>query len=319
MLQFGRFALLACLPALGACATAPAEPPDRTLACQKERAAEVPIRFVDGAILATASVNRQPVLLQVDTGTTTSMADDEAAARFRLPSDPHRRTTLHGLSGETQTQNALVEDLQVGGEEWQSVSLSTGHLAARFHEALPVLGLLGADRLSAFDVELDVPQGRMTLWSVSNCAGDFVGWQGLHYAVALTRHSPNRMIITVRVNDQDLHALVGWGARQSMITRDAIERLGVSPAMLAADRSEESWGIDGLHRPTRLHRFEEIRIGAETIHNATFAVADVHLNEADMLLGADFVRNRHVFLSYSARQLFIAPPPGTPVKKGQAN
>lgn len=240
-------------------------------------------------------------------------ADDKAAARLALPPDRHRRTNLHGLSGESVTQNTLIESLQIGGQEWQSDSFSTGHLANRFPQTPPVLGLLGADHLSAFDVELDVSHGHMTLWSVSNCTGDFVAWKGLRYVVPLVRHQPNRMIVTVRVNGQNLHVLVDWGARQSLITRDAATRSGLTPAMLAADRKAESWGIDGLHRQTSLHRFEEIRIGPETLHNATLSVADVNLNEADMLLGADFVRNRHVFLSYSARRLFVAPPPGVVV------
>jgi hypothetical protein len=164
-----------------------------------EHVADMPVRFVQGAILVPGHINQIPVQMQLDTGATTSMLDEGMAARLALPSDPHSRTTLHGIGGAIISQNTLVRSFEVGGEEWQSMSIATGHLAGKFQETPPVVGLLGADRLASFDIELDVPHGRMTLWNVTNCTGNFVRWAVPHYVDPLMRHSPNRMVPQVEI------------------------------------------------------------------------------------------------------------------------
>jgi predicted aspartyl protease len=237
-----RFGFICLLASLTACMKAP--DPVKQTACTVDRVAEMPVRVVDGAILVPGQIDQAPVQMQIDTGATSSMMDETTAARLALPSDAHRRTTLHGIGGQVQTQNTLVESLKIGGQEWQSLSLATGHLATAFHESIPVAGLLGADRLAVFDIELDVPHGRMTLWTVAHCAGDFA-LQGVpHYAVPLAWHSPNRLVARVEVDGHPVEALIDWGAKSTTITETAATAIGITPAMLAGDRSGTNWGID---------------------------------------------------------------------------
>jgi predicted aspartyl protease len=302
-----QLGLLCLLAALTACAVAP-EPDEDSLTCKLEQVAAMPVRSVGGAILVDGDINRIPVQLQLDTGATTSMLDEDAVARLALPTDPHRRTTLHGIGGSIETQNTMVRSLAIGDQEWQGLSIATGHLAGKFHEGRPVAGLLGADRLSSFDVELDIPDGKLTLWSVSHCAGNFVPWQLPHYVVPLERHSPNRMVAKVEVNAHPVEALVDWGARSTTMTEAVAQGVGVTPDMLASDRSGTNWGIDQTQNIVRLHRFGELKVGGEIFHNIGLPVADLRLREVGMLLGADYARTRRVWLSYASRQMFIVPP-----------
>jgi hypothetical protein len=57
----------------------------------------------------------------------------------------------------------------------------------------------------------------------------------------------------------------------------------------------------------RLHRFAAVRIGSEVLRDQEIEVAPLALPGADMLLGADYLRTRHVWLSYSTQRLFLAP------------
>jgi predicted aspartyl protease len=293
------------LTSLAACSTVPET---RAGTCKVERVAEMPVRFVEGAILVPGHINGAAVQMQLDTGATTSMLDQAAATRLSLPDDAHRRTTLHGIGGDIISQNALVSSFEVGGQEWRSVSITTGHLATRFHEAPPVVGLLGGDRLANFDVELDVPHGRMTLWSVAQCEGNFVAWTVPHYVIPLVRDAPNRMVAQVEIDGHPVEALVDWGARSTTITDSVAAGIGVTPDMLASDRSGSSWGIDQTQKSVRLHKFGELRLGREIFHNIGLPVADLHLREAGMLLGADYAHTRRIWLSYATRQMFVIPP-----------
>lgn len=302
-----RLGLLWLLAALPSCATAPRQDAAGAT-CRLARVAEMPVRFVGGAILVEGRIDRIPVQMQLDSGATTSMIDEDAANRLGLPQDPHRRSTLHGIGGDTISQNTLVRSFAIGGQEWQVLSLATGHLAANFHEAIPVAGLLGADRLSSFDVELDVPDGRMTLWNVTNCAGNFVPWRLPHYIVPLAWHPPNRMVAKVQLDQHLVEALVDWGARSTTMTDSVAEQVGVTPQMLATDRSGTSRGVDQAENVVRLHKFDALKIGGEIFHNVTVQVAALRLREVGMLLGADYARTRRVWLSYATRQMFVVPP-----------
>jgi predicted aspartyl protease len=302
-----RLGLLCLLAVLTSCATTRGQDAD-SLTCKLEPVAEMPVRFVGGAILVAGHINQVPVQLQLDTGATTSMLDEDAVARLALPADPHRRSTLHGIGGSIESQNTLVRSFEIGDQEWQSLSIATGHLAGKFHEVRLVAGLLGADRLSSFDIELDIPAGKMTLWNVAHCEGNFVPWRLPHYVVPLQRHSPNRMVAKVEVDSHPVEALVDWGARSTTMTAAVAEGVGVTPDMLASDRSGTNWGIDQTQNVVRLHKFGELKVGREIFHNIGLPVADLRLREVGMLLGADYVRTRRVWLSYATRQMFIVPP-----------
>jgi hypothetical protein len=57
----------------------------------------------------------------------------------------------------------------------------------------------------------------------------------------------------------------------------------------------------------RRHRFAELRVGSETTRDPTLWVAPVHVVPVvDMLLGADWLGARHVWLSFATRQMFVA-------------
>jgi predicted aspartyl protease len=311
-----RLSLVAYVGLLAGCA-APAEQAADSTQCRLERVAVMPLRYVGRALLVTGHIDGSAVQMQVDTGATALMIDEDAATRLALPSDPHRRTNLRGTGGTILTRNTLIDSFEMGGQEWQALSLATGHLAKHFNEMPVVAGLLGADRLADFDVEIDVPAGRMVLWTVTHCTGDFLACAQPHYVLPLARHWPNRMVAHLRLDGQPVAALVDSGADQTLVTPAAAGRVGVTQAMLQADRSGTTHGVDRLEKPVVAHRFEDLRIGREMIHHPGLLVADMNLNEVDMLLGADFLRRRHVWLSYATRQMFVMPS-GPPVARDAA-
>jgi hypothetical protein len=82
----------------------------------------------------------------------------------------------------------------------------------------------------------------------------------------------------------------------------------VTPEMLESDRLTGTLGLDQSRLPTRVHRFDVLRIGAEVIRDPRLFVADLRLNEVGMSLGANFVRRRRIWLSYATLQMFVVPP-----------
>lgn len=301
---------------LAACSTPtlddPPAQPIHQAACKVERAIDLPARYVQGAILVPARIDNHLVQLQVDTGSMTSMLTPEASVSLGLPDDPHRSSTLHGVGGAITTRNVIVHSFDVGGRVWQSESISTGHLARKFQETPPVAGLLGVDRLGIFDLELDLPNHRMTLWEVSNCSGDFVPWQQPHDVMPLMNYGRRQMVTTVRFGGVPVPALIDWGARGTVMTVETAGRLGVSDAQLAGDPATSSHGIDQNEIPVRVHPFSDVHVGAQIFPTVRIQVGELKLTGVGMLLGVDYASVRHVWLSYNSLQMFVARRPVAP-------
>lgn len=300
---------------------APPDPPQSTV-CSVEKVADLPTRLVRGAVLVPAAVNQIPVQMQVDTGASTTSVTPDVATLLRLPPDAMRRTTVFGVGGQMISYNTQVLTFEVGRQLWAEQSFVTAPLARTFHEEPPVAGLLGANYLSDFDVELDLPEQRMTLWQVHGCAGDFA-FQGVpHWRLPLRRYQRARMVATVQIDGQTLSALIDWGANATVLNQAAAARIGVTPQMLEADPGGHSNGADRNEIEFHLHRFAEIRIGNGVFHQARIQVAPIHIGDADMLLGIDYASVRRLWLSYATGQLFVVPPlplPPPPLPPPPAN
>jgi hypothetical protein len=48
-----------------------------------------------------------------------------------------------------------------------------------------------------------------------------------------------------------------------------------------------------------------LEVDGEVIRNAEINVTEISLNEADLVLGIDFLGSRRVWISYGSQQLFL--------------
>ena len=281
--------------------------PPGAQACMVERAAVLPVRLDHGILLVPGALNGQPVQLIVDTGAEASLVSSEAVARFGLERDTTRRTTINSFGGQITMANAWVRSFMVGNLETPQVSLAVGPLPALGEPASPLAGLVGADYLAAFDIEFDLPRQRMTLYRLVACGAGFSPWSDPAMVLPLRRFRRGLLLLDVQIDRQPLVALIDSGARLSSIRTDVAERLGVDAATLARDPLTSGSGVDLIALAGRLHRFATVRIGFEVLRDQEIEVAPLALPGADMLLGADYLRTRHVWLSYSTQRLFLAP------------
>jgi hypothetical protein len=83
--------------------------------------------------------------------------------------------------------------------------------------------------------------------------------------------------------------------------------------MLSRDASGSSLGVDQNNVPIQVHRFGEVMIGSTRFRNVELEVAALRVTDVGMLLGADYVSRRHVWLSYASDQLFVQRGSEAPV------
>lgn len=296
------FAAAALAAALGGCADAPAT---QAGACRVERVAELGARLVDGQLVVPVQLDGQSAEFLVDTASGASLITPEAAQRLGLQRDPRRSTLIHGAGGNVVSADAQVRRFAVGSVVFAGRSITVGSVPtpANTH----VDGLLGADVLGRFEIDLDVPQSRLGLWRAEGCGTNFDPMEGPHFALPLLRATSGHVLIPVRLDGARMLAVVDSAAVVTVATTAAATFTGVALAALAQEPGGTALGAD-LHRLAfHQHRFAEFEIGPEHYHPITLAVGDVQVAVAGMLLGADYLAHHRVWISRVVPRVFIAP------------
>ncbi len=272
-------------------------------ACDVETVAEAKLRDVAGFLTVQATIDGEPVSLLLDTGAEAGLVTPDAALRLRLPLDPGRLTQVQGTGGAGEViPHVVLSGVAIGGLDLPPRSVPVGPLPAVPRTMPPVAGLLGADVLSGFDVEIDLRHGRFALHRVSGTCEAPVSWA--HDTVAL-RRAGDRLVASARLDGHALDALLDTGALSIALDTGTALDLGVSAAALARDPGGISGGVDMREVLFHWHRFASLAIGDVTIRNPVITVTAVR-EATPMLLGASWFAGRHVWLSYATARMFLA-------------
>jgi len=263
--------------------------------------AEAALRQTLGFLSVPASIRGVAVSLLLDTGAESGLITEEAAKRLALPADPTRFTRVEGTGGAGAVlPHVLLDQLTLGGLALAPQSLPVGPLPAIPRIDPQVAGLLGADVLAGFEVEIDGPGNRFALYEPG--AGCVPPWP--YESVPLHR-TGDRLSLTAHLDGRPVEALIDTGSLSIVLDTEAAARLGVSRAALARDPGGISGGVDMREVTYHWHHFASLAIGSVMIGNPVVTVTGVG-RETPMLLGASWFASRRVRLSFATGRMFIA-------------
>jgi predicted aspartyl protease len=281
-------------------------------ACEVRQRAEVPFTAAGGQLLVPLVVNGTTANFVMDTGAERSLVTPDAVQRLGLTLDQWVGTTMHGVGGVVEHQNADPRSLTLGGVTLQrhtithDTSLTVGPLPETAAGA-PLDGLLGRDFLSVFDLQLDMVTHRLTLYDVQGCSGRFLPWTSPYASVPVMTPMTHALILTIAVDSHRLTALLDTGASTTVIALPGMIKLGLTGDSLAGDQASTARGVGRQSPEMHRHRFGSLQIGSETESNPMLWVAPVRLTPiVDALLGADWLAmQRRVWLSFATSQVFF--------------
>ncbi len=288
---------------LAACG-APA-PEMATQACEAQKAAEMPVTDENGFISAPAEIDHKPVTMLVDSGAERSMVTPATVSSLALSADRRRRTTVLGTGGSIASQNVTLPSVGVGGMEMLDQSAIVGAFPVLRGPSLHAAGLIGADWLSDFGVDLDLPHQRIALYRLQGCSPGYVPWPGSTASVPLTLFRGDLPLVAVTLDSHRVTAMLDSGARSSVLGQAAAERIGVTAAAMQGDRLGRSMGVDGATRETHLHQFGQLQVGEIAYVNPRILISPLSTPVVEMLLGADWLRQNRVWINYAGRRLAI--------------
>jgi predicted aspartyl protease len=279
--------------------------------CALEQVARVPLRDDDGFLSIPASIAGQPVRLMIDTGSDAGLITPQAARGLGLVTDPDAHVQLQGTGGIGRPALvARAPGLAIGALRLGGVLMPVGVLPALPRLTPPVVGFLGGDVLSRFDLDIDVPHATLSLYRVSlpslACA-EPPAWTGSFTTVPLTAAGV-RLSLTATLNGHPVSALLDTGARSHVVSEAAARRIGVAPGALAAEPGGTTSGVDMREEVYHWHRFASLVIGGQTRNAPVLTVVPLS-GPFDMLLGTDWLRSREIWISYANQRMFLREGP----------
>jgi len=270
----------------------------------------VPLRLVENYPIVSATIGATQVSMLLDTGAQGHLVLPEAQAILRLPTLSGTVPVI-GTGGAREAPIVVLQGVRLGGVELPPTPAPVAGLPALPKVSPMLAGLLGAPLLARYDLDLEVQAGRLGLYDAGAC-GKAVPALGPRMTVVPLEITRDReALLAVRVNGQDLVALLDTGSRATLLTEAAGRRLGLR-APVSANTAR---GVDGERLPLQHVRVREMAVGNDVRHDVPVSISPLQLGRADMLLGLDYLLQRHVWISYATGQLAIALPSPAPLAR----
>ena len=119
------------------------------------------------------------------------------------------------------------------------------------------------------------------------------------YGTTLARIRSKAVVLPVVAEETE-----AW-AELSAVDAGAALALGVTAATLNQDPVTNLRGAGSEVVRSRAHRFARLEIGGETLRDRVIFVTNLRLQDADLVLGIDFLRLRRVWVSYGSHRIFL--------------
>jgi hypothetical protein len=305
-----RSCVLLLLLLLARCGAAP------VIDCDLTMVAQMKLQVQDHLLVVPAGINGKWVHLVVDSGAERTTISDAAAERLGLQHDPRYVSRSTGIGGTTTATDVTIGRLVIGGVHFPVNRIAVGAFNVHSARGLDADGLLGADILLAYDMDIDVPDGKLTLYRSPTCPNMRPPWKQPAIEITGVRARKDRLLLPFELDNVAGMAVLDTGAQGNVIGVAMARRMGLEERTLAADPVVRQHGIGPGETISRLHRFSLFRIGPVVEERPRMTVLPGDFGVGDALIGEEFLQGRRVWMSFRNRQVFVSPRPDEQQRAG---
>ena len=269
---------------------------------------ELPVTMSGSKPLVTAKINGAEAQFVADSGTFYSMISAASAAQFQLKQRPAPYgLRIQSFGGDTQPTLVTVKLFTLAGLTIPSVDFLVGGGEA----GAGSIGVLGQNVFRIGDVEYDLARGVIRLMHPEDCRRSLLAyWVAADQAYSVMDIEPTspRAPVTTGtafVNGTKIRVIFDTGAGASMLSLKAAERAGINPDAPGVVDGGYARGIGPAMVKSYVAPFASFKIGDEEIRNTRLRIADLDLEFADMLIGADFFLSHRIYVATSQRKLYF--------------
>lgn len=223
----------------------------------------------------------------------------------KLSDDP-----LDGAAGRTDVETTRVKQVEVAGHMFRSPELMllppgpTDHLGTD--------GILGADIIADFAVEMDMPGRR---WRMAPKVESGM-LDGLTASVSFVLDDMRAPRLAIRLNGIEVPAILDTGARGTIINWAAAKAIGLSPdspgLVKATDiKGATNHAVASVEAPIDMLSIGEAKVEGRKVRVAdlpVFKVLGFSLEQPAVILGIDMFADRRFVIDHPGLRLHISPP-----------
>lgn len=217
---------------------------------------------------------------------------------------------LDGAAGSVDVETTIVGQLQTGGHMLRSPELML--LPPGPSDRLGADGILGADIIADFAVEMDMPGRRWRMTPKMEAAT----LDGLSASVPFTLDDQRAPRLMIRINGVEMPAILDTGARGTVVNWAAARAIGLSPDSPGLVRASDIRGATSHAVPSVEARIDALAIGDAKVDGRNVRIADLSvfkvlgyaLNQPAVILGIDMFADRRFVIDYPGKRLHISPP-----------
>lgn len=291
----------AFIASLALAAPAAAEP-----SCRLDTMGVLPVKWDHQRALVDVRINGKPTRALIDTGGMSTAFFRDGAKALGLSLQPGLGIFV-GPGGSVQGYSTHVNELIIG--RWRELDKDYHVIGSDFGD---VALSIGQDVLSAGEVEFDLAHDVIKMFKPLGDCGrtDLAYWAQEFMTVDIlkrNRESPY-LRVEVALNGKSVRAMLDTGAPHSIVTRTAALRTGIDAGGPGTIPLGRGVGIANVGFKTWIANFDTFVLGGEEVKNARVRIGDFGgfgLPDIDMLLGMDFFRAHHIFVSYRQGKMYF--------------
>lgn len=277
-----------------------------------DRVAELPLTLWNQKLYVSASIGNSTLHFFLDTGAAVTTLSQAAADVLNLPRDFDRSADMFGVGG-AESRLALVGPATLTLDTLRLAlhAIPVAAFADRLADGTPISGLIGADILSRYDLDLDIPGRRLGLWRVADCAQVTPDWAGGAGSAIMQIEPSRHATLPVRIDDTQLQLTLDTGSPALVLSTRAAARAGVDPEQLADTSRLTGTGVNNRTFSAWLHIFRHLDLAGQTFGNVrAIIVSPGRLQmEGDGLLGLEYLKRGRVWISYNTKHFYMQDMP----------
>jgi tetratricopeptide (TPR) repeat protein/predicted aspartyl protease len=292
---------------LAACALLVCASPARA-ECTLAKYGTLSIEMIGERPTTLVKVNGAVTRFAIDTGAFFSFmshANADALGLKVLPAPFGFR--MGGIGGSAVAEVTRIKDLGILDTDLHNIDFVVGGSDAG-------QAWLGANLLDFADLEINLAQGKVTLFKPEHCrksalaywvkGGGTYNVADLHPSVSL---NDRRSFVDVTINGKTVRALLDSGAVATLLGRRAAERVGIDLHGAGVKAGGPVRGIGAKTYRSWIVPIDTFSVGTETIRHSEMLVMDGNLGDGstDMILGVDFMLAHHMYVANSQRKLYF--------------
>jgi hypothetical protein len=273
----------------------------------------VPIKmaYEGQRVVVPVTINGTQKQFLLDTGGVVTQISAAAAEELKLPK-VESDVKLLDLYGHASTDAAKVDTLVLGrlGDRNTRLPIMT------FADNDLYSGILAADYMGKYDIELDFAGGKMNYFSPDHCEGKVVYWPAAATAVVPMRFVDHHLNLEVTLDGHPLRAMIDTGApRTTLYMEEAKRTFGIK----AEDGDKpfehvfQKLSFEGLEVGNPHIAIIPDKTGSKDPNNDFVTggrlrrVDDADSADPVMLIGMNILSKLHLYIAFNEQKIYITP------------